>query len=265
MRKISFTLILACLGLAVCTARASSIWIEQPEGPSATVHFGEFSENQRAKSPGLLDRFGKPVATLLSGKGEKTLQVTRSATSLTLSGKAAAGENLIVEDPAFLLRKLGRGGQETMLWLWPGARYITDFSAQEPKLTLDITPTGKTGEFRVTLKNKPLRGAKVRIAVQSGWGKSAYADKDGLVDFDLPWRGQYVLDVSHTERAPGERAGENGPEKYDVLTYATALTLVQPKGAETFPPATPHPQPSLPAGVWGGESGRGNGGKRGPE
>ena len=107
------------------------------------------------------------------------------------------------------------------------------------------------------MKNKPLQGAKVRIAVQSGWGKSAYTDQDGLVDFDLPWRGQYVLDVSHSEHTPGERPGENGPERYEVLTYATALTLVQPKGAEAFPPATPHPQPSLPAGAGGRESGRG--------
>jgi hypothetical protein len=254
-RKILRALTLTCLGVTAFAAQASYVWLEQPEGQSATAHFGEFGENQRAKSPGLLDRFGKPTAIFLSGKEEKRLDVNKSATSLVLSGKATkSGESVVFEDQAFLLRKLGRDDKETMIWLWPGARYITDFSAQKPKLTLDITPTGKAGEFKVTMKGKPVRGAKVRIFVQSGWMKSDYADKEGLVHFDLPWRGQYVVDVSHTDRTPGERMTENGPEKYDVMTYATALTFVLPDGATPFPPATPHPQPSLPAGAWGGES-----------
>ncbi|MDR0717667.1 MAG: DUF4198 domain-containing protein, partial [Azoarcus sp.] len=121
--------------------------------------------------------------------------------------------------------------KEIRTWFWPAARLITDFSAQLPSLALDIVPAEKTGAFKVMFKEKPLPKAEVQILVQSGWRKKARTNAEGLVEFDLPWQGQYVVEVSHVERAPGERKGE----KYDSINYATTLTLVQPTGAAPFP------------------------------
>ncbi|MDR1935909.1 MAG: DUF4198 domain-containing protein, partial [Candidatus Accumulibacter sp.] len=134
--------------------------------------------------------------------------------------------------------KFTREGQEVSSWYWPAARFVSGSAAQEPKLAFDITPTGKAGEFKLTFKGQPLARTEVHILVQSGWGKEARTDDQGLVRFDLPWQGQYVVEASHIDRTPGERPGAG---KYDGVNYVTTLTLVKPEGLPSLPagPALP--------------------------
>jgi uncharacterized GH25 family protein len=286
---------IAAFGLC-SVAQAHQVWLEQPEGKNAILRFGEFGENLREASPGLLDHFGAPTATLWTKGKAKALTLSKTATGFSAPVWLAPGESLTAEDRRFPIRvsmregrpgdgaappqggrpgsgagpqqaggregrpgdgaasqqggrsgggagpqqaggREGRAGdgapsqREGRSWSWPAARFITDFSAQVPKLTLDIVPTGKPGVFKVTFKEKPLPKAAVEISVQSGWSRKARTDDEGQVRFDLPWQGQYVLSASYTERAPGERDGE----KYDAINYATTLTLIQPAGVAPFP------------------------------
>ncbi|MDR0441018.1 MAG: DUF4198 domain-containing protein [Candidatus Accumulibacter sp.] len=229
---------------ALCSAaQAHQIWLEQPEGENAVIRFGEFGENLREASPGLLDNFGSPAATLFTKGEAKALAPVKTATGFALSVRAKAGESLTAEDAAFPIRAFQRDGQEIRSWYWPAARLITDGAAQEPRLTFDITPTGKAGEFRLTFKGQPLARTEVNIVVQSGWSKSARSDKEGRVKFDLPWQGQYVVEASHVDRAPGERRGE----KYNGINYVTTLTLVRPTGIAPLPaPPAMKPNPGNP-------------------
>lgn len=222
--------IVAALGFC-SAAQAHQIWLEQPEGENAVIRFGEFGENLRETSPGLLDNFGAPAATLFTKGAARTLQPAKAATGFTLPARLAPGESLTAEDVRFPIRAFKRDGQEVRSRYWPAARFITDFSAQSPSLALDIVPTGKPGAFKVTFKEKPLPRAEVQILVQSGWGKTARTDAEGRVEFDLPWQGQYVVEVSHIDRTPGERDGE----KYDGISYVTTLTLVQSSGIAPLP------------------------------
>lgn len=233
MKKI-LTLIAATLGLAA-TAQAHQAWLEQADGKAAVLRFGEFAENLRETSPGLLDHFGKPAATLISAKGESPLTLTKAANGFVLSAGAGQGQSIAVEDAVFPLRTFKQGDKEITSWVWPAARYVTSFAAQQPKLALDVVPTGAAGEFQVLLKGQPLPKAKVAVAVQSGWGKEAHSDEQGKVRFDLPWKGQYVIEASHIDRNPGERAGASGAEKYDGINYVTTLSFVKADGAAPFP------------------------------
>lgn len=52
-----------------------------------------------------------------------------------------------------------------------------------------------------------------------------------MARFDFPWKGQYVIEASHVDRTPGERAGE----KYDGIDYVTTLTFVKPEGVAPLP------------------------------
>jgi hypothetical protein len=244
--------------MGLCSvAAAHEIWLEQPEGENAILRFGEFAENLREASPGLLDNFVAPTATLFAKGKAQALVFTKTATGFGLPVRLAPGESLTAEDARLPIRgssregrpgdgaapqqregrtesgaprqREGRGG--TRSWHRPAARLIADFSAQVPSLALDFVPTGNPGVFKVTFKEKPLPRASVEISVQSGWSKKARTGDDGQVSFDLPWQGQYVLSVSHADRTPGERDGE----KYDATDYATTLTLVQPAGVAPFP------------------------------
>ncbi|KGD93557.1 cobalt ABC transporter substrate-binding protein [Achromobacter sp. RTa] len=241
--KKTLTLIAATLCLAA-TAQAHQAWLEQADdGKAVVLRFGEFAENLREASPGLLDLFGKPSATLISAKGESPLAVTKTAAGFALSAGAGKGQSIAAEDPAFPLRTFKQGDKEINSWIWPGARYVTSLAAQAPKLALDVVPTGQAGEFQVVLKGQALPKAKVVIAVQSGWSKEAHADEQGKVRFDLPWKGQYVIEASHIDRNPGERPGAAGPEKYDGINYVTTLSFVKADGAAPFP-AGPAAAPS---------------------
>jgi hypothetical protein len=216
-------------------AQAHQIWIEQPAGQAAVIRFGEFGENLREVSPGLLDNFGKPTATLISVKGERSADAAKSASGFTLPFKAGQGETIVAEDPAFPLRKFKRDDREVTSWYRPAARYATGFAAQEPRLTLDIVPAGQPGTFKVFFKGQPLPKARVAIVVQSGWAKEARSDDQGAVSFDLPWKGSYVLEASYIDRTPGERPGPNGAELYDGINYVTTPHVARADGVAPIP------------------------------
>ena len=223
MKKLTASIAML-LGVA-STASAHQIWIEQPDGQNAVVRFGEFGDNLREASPGLLDKFGKPSGALVSPKGEK----------------AGEGESIVAEDAAYPLYTWKQGDKETRNWFHPAARLITGFSEQKPRLALDLVPTGKPGRFALFYQGKPRPKTKVTLVTQSGWLKEAMTDEQGQVSFEMPWKGRYVAEVSVNERSAGERSGPSGAEKYDAISYATTLTFIKPDGIEPVPagPAAP--------------------------
>jgi hypothetical protein len=66
-------------------AEAHHIWILPDANGKLVVHYGEFAENLKEVSPGLLDRI-EVTARLLSPKGETPLEARRSADGISLSG-----------------------------------------------------------------------------------------------------------------------------------------------------------------------------------
>jgi len=237
MTKFSIAVI-ALLG-AMTPVQAHQIWIEQPDGQNAVIRFGEFGENLREVSPGLLDKFAKPVGTLMSAKDDKKSDATKTANGFTLPFRAASGESILAEDASYPLYTWKQQDKSTTNWFYPAARFITGFAAQSPKLVLDLVPTGQDGQFKLFFKNEPKAKTKVTLVTQSGWSKEGHTDEQGLVKFDMPWKGIYVAEVSFNERTAGERMGANGAEKYDGVSYVTTVTYVHDSGLAPVPPAPP--------------------------
>ena len=228
---------IALLGL-VTPAQAHQIWIEQSEGQNAVVRFGEFGENLREASPGLLDKFAGVTATLISAKGEQKSDATKTAKGFSLPFAAGSGDVIVAQDANYPLYTWKQQGKDTTNWFYPAARYITGFAAQQPRLALDLVPTGEEGQFKLFFKDQPKAKTKVTLVTESGWSKEAHTDEQGIVKFEMPWKGTYVAEVSFNDRSPGER----GAEKYDGVSYATTVTFVNAKGLAPIPagpPATP--------------------------
>ena len=229
--------------LAVVTpVQAHQIWIEQSEGQNAVVRFGEFGENLREASPGLLDKFEKVTGTLVSAKGEQKSDAAKTANGFTLPFSAGPGDGIIAQDANYPLYTWKQQGKDITNWFYPAARYITGFAAQQPKLVLDLVPTGEEGQFKLFFKDQPKAKTKVTLVTESGWSREAHTDEQGLVKFEMPWKGTYVAEVSFNDRSPGERTGTNGAEKYDGVSYVTTATFVHAKGLAPIPagpPATP--------------------------
>ncbi len=216
-------------------AHAHQIWIEQPAGQPASIRFGEFGENLREVSPGLLDKFVAPTATLISASGEKTANVTKTGNGFQVPFTLGERDTLVAEDAKYPLHTGKRGDKEFTNRYYPAARWVSDFTAQQPKLTLDLVPAGQPGAFKAYYQGKPLPKAKVELVTQSGWAKEARTDEQGLVTFDMPWKGMYVAELSHSDPSGGERQGVNGVEKYTAASYVTSVTYVKGDGIEPLP------------------------------
>ncbi len=216
-------------------AQAHQLWIEQPVGQNAVIRFGEFGDNLRETSPGLLDKFGKPTATLLSAKSKQAAEGRKTDTGFTLPFKTGQGDAIVAEDASYPLYAFKQGEKDMKNWYHPAARLITSFTPQEPKLALDIVPAGQPGAFKLFYKGKAMPKAKVTLVTQSGWIKEGHTDAQGLVTFDMPWSGTYVAEASHNESSSGERPGAKGPEKYDGVSYVTTLTYVKAEGVAPVP------------------------------
>jgi len=236
----------AALLAVAASAQAHQVWLEQAEGDTVVLRFGEFGENLREASPGLLDKFVAPTGTLFSGSSSKKAEARKTASGFTLPFAPAANESVVAEDARYPLYPSGQGDKQVLNWFHPSARLMTGFAPLAPSLALDLVPAGDPGAFRLYFKGKPLAKTKVSLVTQSGWAKEGRTDADGLVRFDMPWQGQYVAEASHTDRTPGERPGVQGAERYDVVYYATTLSYRKSEGIAPLP-AGPAAAPNAPA------------------
>jgi hypothetical protein len=196
----------------VSTAAAHSIWVER-EGDGAHLYFGEFDENLREASPGLLDRL-KPEAKVAGS--DKALKLDKQATFFAVAGPLAKDDSIVAENVAVTER---RGDKPTKVLNRLGARTVADFKELPAVNTLDIVPAGKPGQFKVFYQGKPLATAKAELIAESGWKREFKTDEQGLFEAPLPWRGGYVIEVQHTDATPGKL----GEEAYDSVRCASTL------------------------------------------
>src|SRR5262245_28412171 len=108
-------------------AAAHTIWIER-EGDGARIFFGEFDENLREASPGLLDRLS-PHARVAGS--DKSLKVDKTAGFFAVMGAIGKDDGIVAEDVRITER---RGDKPARVLSRLGARYVADFKEQ-PALT----------------------------------------------------------------------------------------------------------------------------------
>ena len=213
-------------------AAAHSIWVER-EGDGARIYFGEFDENLREGSPGLLDRL-KPEAKVAGS--ERPLKLDRQATFFAASGQLGKGDSIVVENVAITER---RGDKPTKVLNRLGARYVADYKELAPLNTLDILPAGNPGLFKVFYQGKPLAKVKVELIAESGWKREFKTDEEGAFKAMLPWRGGYVVEVTHTDATPGKL----GEEAYDSARSVSTLFVHVADGMQGPPqPAVTTPK-----------------------
>lgn len=224
MRPHSMLALAAVFTLAGNCAQAHQIWLESANG-QARLHFGEFNDNLRETSPGSLDKFTTvPALELARGDTRQTIEGTRTkdAFSYPLAGTA---DTLLTQAPYPVIDRSKRN-QPNLLWK-PAARWVARADqAIAPTAPLDLVPTGKPGQFRVVFQGAPLAKAKVQMVAPSGWAREERSADDGTVNFALPWKGQYVAEVKHSDQATGEQGGV----QYAEVGYLMTLSFVQPDG-----------------------------------
>ena len=231
IRSTSFAL--GLLALAV-TAQAHQVWLENADG-QARLHFGEYHDNLRESSPGALDRFlGVPALQQHSPAGTQSLPGKLGANAFHYTTQADAQTLFAAADLAVIDRS--KRNLPALLWI-PAARWVASAgqAVEANAKALDLVPTGKPGEFRVLLNGAPLPKVQVAMVAPSGWSRTAHSSDEGTVNFALPWKGQYVAEVKHTDKTPGQAQGK----PYAEVGYLTTLSFVQRDGMAS--PALPEP------------------------
>lgn len=220
--------------LFAASASAHALWLE-PDGDGARIFFGEFEENLREASPGLLDRLTPlPEAKVASAAGVQPLKVEKSPTSFVVTGKRGASDSVVIEQVRINERKQGDKVTRTQGHL--AARWVPDFAERAPALTLDIVPAGKPGAIKVFYKNKPLAKAKLELISESGWKRELRTDENGAASVSLPWKGAYLFEVEHLDPTPGTQ----GTEAYDSLRFVTTLSFKTTDGGAAPPTPAVH-------------------------
>ena len=227
-RSLIAAALLATTGLA---AQAHQVWLEH-SGSQAKLHFGEYNDNVRETSPGLLDKFkGVPVLeqSVAGAKQRVEGQLTKEAFTYT----TAANAETLFADAAYPLIDRTKANLPPLLWK-PTARWVASLAKPvAPTAALDLVPTGKPGQLKVVFHGAPLPKAKVELVSPSGWAREATSGDDGTVTFALPWKGQYVAEVKHSDKTPGEAQGQ----KYGEVSHLITLSFVQSEGMAS--PALP--------------------------
>ncbi len=215
---------IALLAVAL-PASAHYIWIER-QGGRARLYFGEYQDNEREKAGGRLDEIRGPRAWFLDRHGQRReLPADKRADHFDLGPVNAAA--VFAEEPGYEVRdwtRFGYGVSKPMFY----ARYATRgaVSAQEPQLTLDVLPLD-TRRLRVTFRGLPLAKAKVTVYAPNTWLQERRTDERGEVSIATPWPGQYVIEVTHVERQPGQFDGKS----YENLRHRMTLSVLKSRSA----------------------------------
>ncbi|CAN7595420.1 carboxypeptidase regulatory-like domain-containing protein [Rhizobacter sp. LjRoot28] len=242
MRPYRHLLPVVCWLLAL-PAAAQQLWIEQLNG-NAMLRFGDYAENERGTSPGLLDELPEPRARLVSLEGSDELTVRKRDAGFDLGVRVARGQSVIAQDSRYPAWERVEGTRRTRTVWIPAARYVVDLSPQEPALALDVFPANRPGQFKVVFTGRPLEGATVTAMSAWGWRQEVTTDANGEFSLRLPARGAYAIEVQHVDPRPGQRPGGEGAEAYDEARFSTVLTFEQPTGPKapaSLPPTRPAP------------------------
>ncbi|GJG98393.1 DUF4198 domain-containing protein [Cupriavidus pauculus] len=217
--------------LAPAAAQAHYLWLEQDKA-GGHLYFGEYEEMLRERSPGRLDEMPAPVIRSVNSAGQASdIQAKREAGGFAFAAPAR-GTAVVATEAAYEVKDWTRAGIGIVKPMFY-ARFIgATVQPDAQAMTLDILPTGKRGEYRVVFQGAPLASTDVRIIAPNAWTREATTGKDGLVHFEFPWHGQYILHVVHLEKTPGQFNGV----AYTALRHRMTATVNVAQGPATQVP-----------------------------
>jgi hypothetical protein len=241
----------ALLLLSGGAADAHQFWYEKA-GNGLTFRYGELDKNMHEVTPGGLDRMVKLETTWYTPKGEQKIELIKHEDRLDLPAgvRPGAADSIVSVDREYPMFDTARDGKSLHTYWVPATRWVGDFSARKPVLTLDIVPTGKregnAAEFRATYLGEPLVGEEIQVAVPSGWVKKYVTDIDGRFLAALPWRGDYSVNIYFVDDVEGVRKLKGKPdEPYQLEGYNMTLSFQVADGLKPLPVA----EKTLPASV----------------
>lgn len=222
---------LLAAALIAGTAQAHGLWIE-PTGDTKTLFFGEPENALKEKFPGRLESIKAPQATLISADGTKTAaKAVRSAVGFDL-GASTSSQTVLAVESSMEVKDWSKNGLGIVKPMFYARFAAAPLAPARPEMALDIVPIapfgGHANAFAVTYKGQAVAKAKVTVIAPNTWTQEHSSDEQGRFAINLPWRGQYVLEITHTDGTPGEFEGK----RYESSRHRATLTFIRSEGEE---------------------------------
>ena len=190
-------------------ANANHIWLKR-DAKNARLYFGEVAE-VREQSPGRMDSIKAPRVWALSTSGAADLTVKRTQRYFAIT--RLLDQQLIAIETGYEVKDWTSSGVDVdkpMYYARHSAWPLTQAIASPSDIKLDIQPVaGSRDSFLVLFDGKPLPKAKAVIFAPNVWEKEYKTDDAGQLKMQLPWKGQYVIEVIYKELTAGEFEGKN--------------------------------------------------------
>ena len=219
MAKLISLLTLLAILCPISPARAHYVWLERDGDGAARAYFGEWIDDIREKTGGLLDRIKSPKVNL--GASTEALPVKRNENNLEINAKGR-GDLRLVEDGIPPREDTEKGGLTRTIYYAKAGRAET-----KAKMDLELVPTSADGNgFVLVFFGSPLPKAELTIIGPAKWEKPLTTDEKGRVTLPTPWAGRYVLEVIHFD----EKAGGSGEQTFHRTRHISTLSFVQRNG-----------------------------------
>lgn len=91
------------------------------------------------------------------------------------------------------------------------------------KLHLDDLTAAKLNkslQVKAFLKDAAAKGKTVSVFSPNGWSKELTTDENGVAEFTPLWAGRYVVEVSDTDKTPGQHHGVDYKSTWKGATYS---------------------------------------------
>ncbi|MDM0035045.1 DUF4198 domain-containing protein [Variovorax sp. J22P271] len=190
-------------------AHAHFVWLEPAAaGGEAKAYFGEWADDLRETEAGHLKLVAAPRAVAADGK---QAPATRHSDHFSVPAGASGDARLVggyVSDKGVVSLYQARTGRTETT-----ARHALELVPQAP---------GSNG-FTLLLNGKPLAKTKVVVFGPPKWEKSFYSDDAGQLTLQTPWPGQYVAEVSHTDK---DAAGSWDGKPYTQTRHVATLSFI---------------------------------------
>ena len=212
--------VLAILLFATLHCAAHSVWIEPDAGGRLIIRFAE-PDGRIEKSPGHLDELTPPLAWRIGDSNTPVALEVQKKTNHFLIVSAAITNAVQIETSYQVMTTPGKPGRKPNFYArWHPAGAGAAILA----LTLDLVPTGKSGEVRAYFRGQPLAGVKATLRTPDDNEQELTADAEGFLRFTSKQDGLHLLTIArHRETLPGFHVGL----AYGLTSHNAALSWRQ--------------------------------------